>query len=143
MSEQQNMELMRQIYDVISTGDVDRADELLAEDLIEHEDQPPGSPEGREGFKDFVRRMKAGFPDLKCHIEDMTVDGDKVWARARLAGTHQGEFMGVPATGKRVEFEVIDIGRFENGKGVEHWGVSDAMSLMAQIGAIPTDQQPG
>lgn len=137
MSEQ-NMDLMRGIYDVIASGDADRADELLAEDLIEHEDQPPGSPQGREGFKDFVRRINAGFPDLECHIEDMTADGDKVWARARLTGTHQGEFMGIPATGNQVEFEVIDIGRFESGKGVEHWGVSDAMSLMAQIGAIPS-----
>lgn len=132
------MDLMRKIYEVIASGDADRADELLAEDLIEHEDQPPGSPQGREGFKDFVRRINAGFPDLECHIEDMTADGDKVWARARLTGTHQGEFMGVPATGNRVEFEVIDIGRFEDGKGVEHWGVSDAMALMAQIGAIPS-----
>lgn len=135
MSEQ-NMGLMREIYGVIASGDPDRADELLAEDLIEHEDQPPGSPQGREGFKDFVRRINAGFPDLECRIEDMTADGDKVWARARLTGTHQGEFMGVPATGKQVDFEVIDIGRFENGKGVEHWGVSDAITLMAQIGAI-------
>jgi len=63
-----------------------------------------------------------------------------VWARARLTGTHQGEFMGVPATGSRVEFQVIDIARFENGKGVEHWGVSDAMSLMMQIGAIPSGE---
>ena len=134
----ENMDLMRQIYDVIATGDADRADELLAEDLIEHEDPPPGSPPGREGFKDFVRRINAGFPDLDCHIEDMTADGDKVWARARLTGTHDGEFMGVPPTGKRVEFEVIDIGRFEDGKGVEHWGVGDAMSLMMQIGAMPS-----
>ena len=134
----ENMELMRQIYDVIAAGDADRADELLAENLIEHEEPPPGSPPGREGFKDFVRRIKAGFPDLECHIEDMIADGDKVWARARLTGTHQGEFMGVPQSGKRVEFEVIDIGRFENGKGVEHWGVSDAMTLMMQIGAIPS-----
>ena len=138
MSEQ-NMNLMREIYEVIASGDVDRADELLAEDLIEHEVQPPGSPQGREGFKDFVRRINAGFPDLVCQIEDMTAEGDKVWARARLTGTHQGEFMGVPATGNRVEFEVIDISRFENGKGVEHWGVGDAMALMAQIGAIPPD----
>ena len=81
--------------------------------------------------------MKAGFPDLECHVEDMTADGDKVWARVRLTGTHQGEFMGVAPTGNRVEFDVIDIGRFEGGKGVEHWGVSDAMGLMMQIGAIP------
>jgi len=139
MSEQ-NMDLMREIYGVIASGDADRADELMAEDLIEHEDQPPGSPQGHEGFKDFVRRINAGFPDLECHVEDMTADDDKVWARARLTGTHQGEFMGVPATGSRVEFQVIDIARFENGKGVEHWGVSDAMSLMMQIGAIPSGE---
>jgi len=70
----------------------------------------------------------------------MTEDGDKVWARAVLSGRHEGEFMGVQPTGHRVEFEVIDIARFENGKGVEHWGVSDAMSLMHQIGAIPGGQ---
>jgi len=137
MSEE-NLNLMRRIYEVISTGDVDQADELLAEDLIEHEPGPLGTPEGREGFKAFVERIRAGFPDLECHIEDLTADGDKVWARAVLSGTHSGEFMGVPPSGNRVEFEVIDIGRFENGKGVEHWGVSDAMSLMQQIGAIPS-----
>lgn len=134
----ENMDLMRQIYDVIATGDAERADELMAEGLVEHEIQPPGSPRGREGFKDFVRRIKAGFPDLECHVEDMAAAGDKVWARARLTGTHQGEFMGVAASGNRVEFDVIDIGRFENGQGVEHWGVSDAMGLMMQIGAIPS-----
>lgn len=131
---------MRAIYEVIETGDVGRADELLAEDLIEHEDPPPGTPTGREGFKDFVQRMHAAFPHLRCRIEDMTADGDKVWARAVLSGTHEGEFMGVEPTGNSVEFEVIDIARFENGKGVEHWGVSDAMSLMQQIGAFPGGQ---
>jgi predicted ester cyclase len=68
--------------------------------------------------------------DLRCRVEDITENGDKVWARAVLSGTHEGEFMGVEPTGNRVEFEVIDIARFENGKGAEHWGVSDAMSLI-------------
>ena len=137
---QENMDLMREIYEVIETGDVGRADELLAEDLIEHEDPSPGASTGREGFKDFVQRMHGAFPDLRCRIEDMTADGDKVWARAVLSGAHEGEFMGIEPTGNRVEFEVIDIARFENGRGVEHWGVSDALSLMQQIGAIPGDQ---
>jgi steroid delta-isomerase-like uncharacterized protein len=134
---------MRQIYDVIATGDVDRADELLAEDLVEHERGFPGSPPGRDGFKHFVRYMRAGFPDLQVHIEDMTADGDKVWARVRLTGTHQGEFMGVPPTGNRIEFDVIDIGRFADGKGVEHWGVGDAMGMMIQLGAIPAAPPQG
>lgn len=132
-----NSEVMRQIYDVIATGDADRADELMAEDLIEHEEPPPGTPPGREGFKDFVRRIKAGFPDLEVHVEDMTEDGDKVWARVRITGTHTGEFMGVAPSGNRVEFDVIDIARFEDGIGVEHWGVGDVMALMRQIGAVP------
>ena len=136
----ENADLIRGIYEVIDTGDVDRADELLAEDRIEHEDPPPGASTGVEGFKDFVRRMRAGFPDLRCRVEDMTADGDKVWARGVLSGTHEGEFMGVQPTGNRVKFEVMDIVRFENGRGVEHWGVSDAMSLMQQIGAIPGGQ---
>jgi uncharacterized protein YdiU (UPF0061 family) len=62
--------------DVIATGDVDRADELLAEDFVEHEAAPPGSPPGREGFKELVRGMTTGFPDLECHVEDTVAEGD-------------------------------------------------------------------
>ena len=95
-----NVDLMRGIYEVIESGDVDRADTLLAEDLIEHEDPPPGASTGLEGFKDFVRRMRRGFPDLRCRIEDVTADGDKVWARAVLSGTHDASSWGSsrPAT---------------------------------------------
>jgi predicted ester cyclase len=114
---QDNMDLMRGIYEVIETGEVDRPDELIAEELVEHEDPPPpGAPSGREGFKEFVQRMRAGFRDLRCRIEDMAADDDKVSARAILYGTHEGEFGGVQPTGNRVEFEIVDIARFENGK---------------------------
>ena len=68
----------------------------------------------------------------------MIVEGNKVVARVRLTGTHHGEFLGVPATGKRVDVQLIDITRFgEDGLAHEHWGVTDALGMMQQLGAIP------
>ncbi len=131
-----NKALMRQIYDVINTGDVDRADELLAEDMVEHEEFPGLDP-GREGFKQFVRTFRSAFPDLRFEIEDMIAEGDRVAARVTMTGTHEGEFMGMPATGKQIRVSSIDIGRFENGKGAEHWGATDTMAMMQQLGALP------
>ena len=131
-----NKALMRQIYDVINTGDVDRADELLAEDMVEHEEFPGLDP-GREGFKQFVRTFRSAFPDLRFEIEDMIAEGDRVAARVTMTGTHEGEFMGMPASGKQIRVSSIDIGRFENGKGVEHWGATDTMAMMQQLGALP------
>ena len=81
--------------------------------------------------------LHSAFPDLRATVEDEIADGDKVVVRSTWRGTHQGEFQGIPATGKQVSFPVIDIVRFENGKAVEHWGLVDAMSLMQQLGAIP------
>jgi predicted ester cyclase len=70
--------------------------------------------------------------------EDVLVSGDKVVARARATGTHRGEFMGMPATGKRIDVQLIDIIRFgEDGLAIEHWGVFDALTMMQQLGAIP------
>jgi len=135
---QENLELARQLYDVIASGDVDRVDALVAEDMVDHEPPQPGAPPGREGFKHFIRQIKTGFPDLQCNVQDITADGDKVWARTTFVGTHRGEFMGVQPTGNRVEFQVVDIVRFQDGRCVEHWGVGEAMGLMAQIGAVPS-----
>ena len=70
-------------------------------------------------------------------MEDIVVEGDKGAARVTMKGTHSGECMGVPATGKQVNVSAIDIFRFADGKLVEHWGVTDAMALMQQFGAIP------
>jgi predicted ester cyclase len=88
--------------------------------------------------KFFVRAMREAFPDVSLKsIEPTLVDGDREAARVVITGTHQGELMGVAATGKAVEFESIDIIRLEDGKVAEHWGVTDVMSLMQQLGAVP------
>jgi predicted ester cyclase len=87
-------------------------------------------------MRDSPRGISA-FPDGRPRIEDITAEGDKVWARVVSHATNTGPFMGKPATGKRVSVEIIDICRFADGKLVEHWGLTDRLSLMQQLGVIP------
>jgi predicted ester cyclase len=88
---------------------------------------------------DLFRAMRTSFPDFRMNVEDLIADGDKTVARVRVTGTHQGEFMGVPPTGTSVDMELIDIMRFDGaGLVCEHWGVADMLSLMQQLGVVPT-----
>jgi steroid delta-isomerase-like uncharacterized protein len=133
----QNKDLARRFYDeVLSKGDLDRIPELCAEDVVDHE-APPEMPQGIEGVRAFVQMFRQGFPDLRASVEDMLEDGDRIAARVKFTGTHDGEFMGVPPSGAHIEIETIDIVRVVDGKAVEHWGVTDNLGLMQQIGAIP------
>ena len=128
---------MKRLYELISAGDIDGFGEHLAEGFVEHEETPGFEP-SKEGVKQMFRMYRAAFPDLRIEAEDVLVDGDKVVARARATGTHQGEFMGMPATGKSVDIQLIDIIRFgEDGLAREHWGILDALGLMQQLGTIP------
>jgi predicted ester cyclase len=78
------------------------------------------------------------FSDLRMDLEDVLPSGDKVVARVRCTGTHDGDFMGMPPTGKSVDFQAIDIVRFgDDGLAHEHWGVLDALAMMQQLGAVP------
>jgi steroid delta-isomerase-like uncharacterized protein len=138
MSAEQNKALVvRFVEELFNKGNVGIVGEIFAPDFIEHEQLPPGMPSGREGVKVLASVLRSAFTDFKATIEDMLAEDDKVVVRMTWSGTHKGEFMGVPATGKRVSIGVIDIIRITNGKVVEHWGQMDAMGLMQQIGAIP------
>lgn len=131
--------LIRRFYeDVIGNGELELVDQLTTEGIVDHEEGMPGQPPGREGVKFFVGAMREAFPDIGVKsIEPMLADGDLEAARSVLTGTHRGELMGVAATGRTVEIESVDIIRIEDGKVAEHWGVTDTMSLMQQLGAIP------
>jgi steroid delta-isomerase-like uncharacterized protein len=132
-----NKELMRQFYEeVINAGNIDLIDELLSDDFVEHEEFPGITPD-REGVKQFFRMFKQAFPDGTMTPEDMIAEGDLVAARATIRGTHQGEFMGVPATGKQIDVTAVEIVQFADGKATAHWGVTDAMGMMMQLGAMP------
>ena len=128
---------LRHFYDLLNAGDVDGFGELLADDFVEHEETPGLAPT-KEGVKEFFRMYLAAFPDLRLDAEDVLASGDKAVARVRVTGTHQGEFMGMPATGKGVDVQLIDIVRFgADGLAREHWGVFDALAMMQQLGVVP------
>jgi len=130
-------EHIRRLYDLLNAGDIEAFGAQLADDFVEHEEFP-GIAATREGVQQLFRMQVAAFPDFHMQPEDILVSGDKAVARVRLTGTHQAEFMGIPATGRRIDIQLIDIIRFgEDGLAHEHWGVSDSLALMQQLGAIP------
>jgi steroid delta-isomerase-like uncharacterized protein len=132
------VELIQRFYDdVIGKGDLEVVTELTADDFVDHEEGLPGQPSGLEGVKFFVNTMREAFPDIKATVGESLEEGNLASAHVTLSGTHKGEFMGVPASDKTFEIETIDIIRVEDGKCAEHWGVTDTMSLMQQIGAVP------
>ena len=132
-----NADTMRQFYDRVNAGDVDGFAALIADDLVEHE-EVEGLPQTKEGVIKFFEMFRAAFSDLRMEAEDVVESGDKAWARIRMTGTNDGEFMGMPATGKSVDFQAVDIVRFnDDGTAAEHWGVTDTMTMMQQLGVVP------
>ena len=128
---------LRAMYDRINEHDVDGFLAHLADDFVEHE-QTPGLEPTKDGVRRFFSAYIAAFPDLRFDAEDLIASGDRVAARVRCTGTHDGDFMGMPATGRSVAVQAIDIIRFgDDGLAHEHWGVFDAMKMMQQMGAIP------
>ncbi len=127
----------RQVFELINAGDIDGFGALVADDFVEHEDLP-GFPPDRDGVIAFFRMFTAAFPDLRMNPDEILVDGDKAVARVTATGTHQGEFMGMPATGRPIDVQVIDIMRYDaDGRIAEHWGLFDGLLMMQQLGAIP------
>ncbi|HVP03724.1 MAG TPA: ester cyclase [Solirubrobacteraceae bacterium] len=128
---------VRRFYDLISVGDIDGFGSMLADDFVEHEETPGLAPT-RDGVLEFFRMYRAAFPDLRLEPQDVLASGDKVVARLRATGTHQGEFMGMAPTGRSVDVQLIDIIRFaDDGLAHEHWGIVDMLAMMQQLGVVP------
>jgi steroid delta-isomerase-like uncharacterized protein len=127
---------LRRFFGEISAGNLDVIDEVLADDFVEHEEFPGIEPT-KAGVKQFFGMFRSAFPDMRMEPHEILVDGDLLCVRATMTGTHEGEFMGIPATGKRAEVDVFDMVRLRDGRFTEHWGLFDSMTLMQQLGAIP------
>jgi steroid delta-isomerase-like uncharacterized protein len=137
MSTEENKAIQRRwIEEGWNKHDPDLVDELFDADFVMHS---PGRPEGdsREDFKNNMIAALNTFPDLHVTLDDQIAEGDKVVNRLTFAGTHSGEYMGVPATGKQVSSTSINIDRFLNGKYVEIWNESDNLGFLQQLGVIP------
>ena len=109
----------------------------LSPAAIDHSGMP-GRPEGPEGVRWAARMFRTAFPDVRFTVEDQIADGDLLANRFTVRGTHQGEFMGIPPTGKQATVSGIDMIRVRDGKVVEHWVQMDQMGLMQQLGLMPS-----
>ena len=132
-----NMAVVSRFYEVFEEGDLSIVDEVLASNFVEH-NPFPDQLAGLEGMKQMLGIMRAAFPDSGISVQDMMAEGDKVAVRAEMTGTHRGEFMGIPATGNKVEVTGISIYTVADGMITEHWEQFDGMAMMQQLGAIPS-----
>ena len=140
MSAKENKALVRRFVDEVqSQGNVDAIYEFCSPEFVNHS-APPGLPPDREGIKVVTAMFRGAFPDSYFTVEDMIAEGDKVTTRKTFHGTHEGEFMGIPPTGRQVSMGLIDIVRISEGRVVEHWSVGDNLGMMQQLGVVP---QPG
>ena len=124
----------RLIEDGFNRGDLAVCDELIADDMAEHQDFGPGHARGAGGVKAVIASLRRAFPDFHLAIEATAVDGGTVWLRMTGTGTNHGPFMGNPPTGRPMRVHVFDVLRVEDGRIVEHWGVPDRLGALVQLG---------
>lgn len=130
-----NAEALRQVIERgFGGGDLSVADEFAGDNTIEHEYAAPDLPGGVDLLKAMISEARQHMPDLTMTVEDMVVDGDKVWARSVGRGTDA-------STGRAVTLTVFDLCRFADGRIVEHWGVPDRFALMHQAGLLAPPPQ--
>jgi steroid delta-isomerase-like uncharacterized protein len=125
MSEE-NKAIARRVYEIICTGDFDRAEEIVDASAPDNELLPDDPPAKLiDTFKETFSEAREAFPDLHVTVEDLVAEGDRVTARVTMQGTHEGVFQGLAPTGKWVEVRAMDMFRISDGKIVEHWGHAD------------------
>jgi predicted ester cyclase len=140
VSAEDNKALVRRFVDEVqSGGNTDLIDDICSPEFVNHS-APSGLPADREGIKILTTMFKGAFPDSYFSVEDMIAEGDKVVTRKTFHGTHEGEFMGIPPSGRPVNVSLIDVVRISDWRVVEHWSVGDNLGMMQQLGVIP---QPG
>ena len=125
----------RRLLEAVGTGRDEEADEVLAAEFVDHNPMPGQSP-GPAGFKEWMRAVRAPFPDLTATVQDVVADRDRLAGRVRYRGTHGGAFLGIAATGRQVEFEAFHFVHFRDGRIVEWWGTADLLGALQQIGAV-------
>lgn len=138
--QQINKAAIRRFHDAANTGDLEliskTIDELVEPDALIRTPLPIHAT-GAQALKDVFARLLRVFPDLHIMIEDLIAEGDKIVSRNTVTGTHLGDYMGHPPTGKPVTYNEIFIFRLARARIAESWGVVDVLSLMKQLGAIP------
>lgn len=137
MSTEQNKRIVERFAQQFKNeGNHDIVDELFAPDFVHHFPDPR-LPAGTAALRGLGATVVAAFPDVKVTVEELIGEGDLVVERTTARATHTGEFQGVPATGKPVQWTETHVYRLKDGKIAELWPQIDLLSLLAQIGALP------
>jgi predicted ester cyclase len=139
-AEENKIAFLRTYDELLNQGNLAVADEVIAPDFVNHE-APPGHSQGPESMRALAGMLRTAFPDLHFTIEELIAEGDLVAGRVTMRGTHQGPYMGMAPTGRRVEQAHMHFVRFQDGKAFEHWGVRDDVGLLRQLGLLP--EPPG
>jgi steroid delta-isomerase-like uncharacterized protein len=140
MSVEENKAIFRRIVEEgFNKGNLAIVDELVATDHLNHSD----NVHGPEEYKQFITVYRTAFPDLQMTVEDQIAEGDKVVNRWTARGTHKGELMGIPPTGKQMTVMGIYVARIIGGTIMEEWGNFDALGMMQQLGVVPPAGQAG
>jgi steroid delta-isomerase-like uncharacterized protein len=128
----------RNTDEVQGGGNFELFDELFADDFLDHTPQPGRTPD-KSGALRLYKTLRSAFPDFHAEIHWQLADGDRVTTYKTYHGTHLGEFFGLAPTGRKIQFETVDVMRVRDGKISEHWGVANLFSLMQQLGAFATE----
>jgi predicted ester cyclase len=140
MSTDANKKIIRRLFDeAMNQGRLDVVDQFLGPSFATY--GIPNANPGPNGFKEIVRMFRAAFPDISVTVEEILAEGDVVATRGTMRGTHRGEFMGVPPTGRRVTMGYLDLWRLADGRIIEHHVQMDIAGLMQQFGAMPPQPQ--
>ncbi len=135
-----NKAAFRRFHDAMNSGDAEliakAIDEVVEPDVLIRTPLPVQAT-GAQALKEVFARLHRAFPDLHVTVEDVVAEGDKVVSRNSVTGTHQGDYMGLPATGRPVAYNEIFIFRFVDGRIAETWGVVDVLAQMKQLGMLP------
>jgi steroid delta-isomerase-like uncharacterized protein len=142
MSTEENEAIERRFFEAMNERNIASLDNLLAANFVDHNPNPGLAPD-REGTKQFFAMTFAALPDFHSTLEDMITAGDKVVSRFTASGTHKGELMGIPGTGKRITMPGISIHRIAGGKIVDNWVSMDMLGMLQQLGVIPPLGQGG
>ena len=126
----------RFIEEGFNAGQLAVLDEVLAPTYVDY-DAPPGTPPGPGGIKQIVSMFRAAFPDFQIAVEQQVAEGDTVSSRLTFRGTHRGELLGIPATGRPVTMTGLTMVRLANDRLVEGWVKNDMLGLLQQLGAAP------
>lgn len=130
-----SVELVQQLYEEVwNKGNLGLVDEILTSDFVDY-NQPPGAPDGREGYKAGVSMIRSAFPDIQFTLDQILAEDDRVAIRLTGRGTHRGDFLGISATGKEVSLGSMTFVHFKNGKIAKRWGISDIPRVMQQLQA--------